>query len=417
MNRRFKFVVVTSSTLLVVLLLAGARFGRSASPEDTYRHLAVYTEVLSRIKSDYVEEPDMKSVTLGAVNGLLESVDPYASYLNADQYKQFLKSKDQAKAGVGLLLSKRFGYVNVVSAIPGTPSAKAGLTTGDVVETINGVATRDMPLAFAELLLQGDVGTTVELGILRLRKPEPSKISLTREKLSYPGVTAKLLPEGVGLIEVRSLQTGQVQEVGDQVRNLEKQGAKQLILDLRNCASGGPDQGIKLADLFLDKGLVTYTEGQKSPRQNFEATGPALEAKLPLAVLTNRGTADGAEIAAAALQDDKRAQVVGERTYGDASIRKAITMDDGAAVILSVAKYYSPAGKAIQDTGVVPAVLVAEADAAPAPDPDDDAVAPPATLETPKPSEDLPLKKAIEVLTKGSAVASAKAHAGASSAQ
>ena len=408
MNSRFKFVVVTTSSLLVILLLAGARYGRSASPEDTYRHLAVYTEVLSRIKSDYVEEPDMKSVTLGAVNGLLESVDPYASYLNADQYKQYVKSKDQTKAGVGLLLSKRFGYVNIVSAIPGSPAANAGLTTGDVIETINGVATRDMPLAFAQILMQGEPGSTIELGILRLRKPEPSKVTLTRQKAAYPAVAAKLLPDGVGLITVASLETDQVEQTAADVRDLEKQGAKRLILDLRNCASGAPEQGIKLASLFLEKGLVTYTEGQKSPRQNFDVAGTPVEAKLPLVVLTNRGTASGAEIAAAALQDDKRAQVVGERTYGDASIRKAITMDDGAAVILSVAKYYSPGGKAIQDTGVVPAVTVADADAGPA-EPDDDSTPP--TLETPKPTEDLPLKKAIELLTKGGEVASSRTQA------
>lgn len=405
MNSRFKFVVVTTSSLLVILLLAGARYGRSAAPEDTYRHLAVYTEVLSRIKSDYVEEPDMKSVTLGAVNGLLESVDPYASYLNADQYKQYLKSKDQGKADVGLLLSKRMGYMNIVAAIPDSAAAKAGLTTGDFIETINGVATRDMPLAFAQILLQGDPGTTVELGILRLRKPEPSKVTLTRQSVAYPAAAAKLMPDGVGLITVSSLETNQVEQTAADVRDLEKQGAKRIILDLRNCATGGPEQGIKLASLFLDKGLVAYTEGQKSPRQNFDAAGAPVDSKVPLAVLTNRGTANGAEIAAAALQDDKRAQVVGERTYGDAAVRKAITMDDGAAVILSVAKYYSPGGKAIQDTGVVPAVQVADADAGPA-EPDDDST--PSTLETPKPSEDLPLKKAIELLTKGGEVASAQ---------
>ena len=127
MNSRLKVVVVSTSTLLVLLLLLGAVHGRSASPEDTYRHLAVYTEVLSRIKSDYVEEPDMKSVTLGAVNGLLESVDPYASFLSADQYKQYLKSKNVHKADVGLVLSKKFGYVGIVDAIPGSPAAKASL--------------------------------------------------------------------------------------------------------------------------------------------------------------------------------------------------------------------------------------------------------------------------------------------------
>ena len=173
MNSRFKLVVVTSSTVLVVLLLLGAVMGRSASPEDAYRHLAVYTEVLSRIKSEYVEEPDIKNVTLGAMNGLLESIDPYASYLNAEQYKQYVKNQDAKKANVGLILSKKFGYVGVVDSVPGSAAAKAGLNTGDLIESIGGVATRDMPLAYAEMLLAGEPNTSVDLSVLRLRKPEP----------------------------------------------------------------------------------------------------------------------------------------------------------------------------------------------------------------------------------------------------
>jgi carboxyl-terminal processing protease len=133
MNSRLKVFVVTSSAVLVAFLLLGTVLGHSAPPEDAYRHLAVYTEVLSRIKSDYVEEPDMKNVTLGAVNGLLESIDPYASYLNADQYKQYLKNKDAHKGGVGLVLSKKYGYIGVVDAVPGSPAAKAGLNTGDML--------------------------------------------------------------------------------------------------------------------------------------------------------------------------------------------------------------------------------------------------------------------------------------------
>jgi carboxyl-terminal processing protease len=375
--------------------------GKSASPEDTYRHLAVYTEVLSRIKSDYVEEPDMKSVTVGAVNGLLESIDPYASYLNADQYKQWLKSKDEHKADVGLVLSKKFGYVGIVDAIPGSPAQKAGLTTTDVLETINGVATRDMPLAFAQLLLRGDPGTTVEVGVLRFRKPEPQKLTLTRAMVQVPPVTAKMMPDQVGVVEVGSLEGQNLKDAAAKVEDLEKQGAKRLVLDLRHCATGGPEEGAKLANLFLDKGLIVYTEGQKVPRQDINATAAADITHLPLAVIVNRGTAGGAEVAAAALLDDKRAEVVGERTYGDASIRKAITMEDGSAVILSVAKYYSPSGKAIQDTGVTPSVPLAEIEAAAA----DDDSSPQANepVQPPPAGEDMLLKKAIEVVTNGKA--------------
>ena len=397
MNSRFKYFVVSTSTCLVLLLLAGAVRGRSASPDDTYRHLAVYTEVLSRIKSDYVEEPDLKSVTLGAVNGLLESIDPYASYLNADQYQKYLKSKGEPKPSVGLVLSKKFGYVGIVDSIPGSPAAKAGLTTGDVIESINGVATRDMPLAFADILLEGEAGSTVEIGILRARKPEPTKIKLIREVIHYPAVEAKMAQDSVGVITVSSLAGGEMRQVAEKIADLQKQGAKKLILDLRNCATGSPEQGIALANLFLDKGLITYTQGQKDPRKDFDAQPGKAVWHDGLVVITDRGTADGAEVAAAALEGNKRGEVVGERTYGDAAVRKAITMDDGAAVILSVAKYYSPGNKAIQDTGVTPTVAMLETQAA---DLDQDNTTP-ETAQQPKSSEDKLLEKAIDVALHG----------------
>ena len=155
--------------------------GRGASPaDDTHKHIGVFSDVVSHIKSEYVEEPDMKSVTLGALNGLLEAIDPFASYLNAEQYHEYLKNKDVKRADVGLILSKKFGYVGVVGTIPGSPAAKAGFTTGDMIESISGVATRDMPLAYASMLLRGESGTTVELSVVRTRRPEPQTVKLTR---------------------------------------------------------------------------------------------------------------------------------------------------------------------------------------------------------------------------------------------
>jgi carboxyl-terminal processing protease len=402
MSSRLKYAVVMSSTCLVTILMVGAVVGRSASPEDAYRHLAVYTEVLSRIKSDYVEEPDMKSVTLGAVNGMLESIDPYASFLSADQYKTYLKSRDTFKGSVGLVLSKRFGYIGVVDAIPGSPADKSGLTTGDMIEAIKGVSTRDMPLAYAEVLLDGDPGTTVELAVLRLRRStEAQKVTLTRAAVKNPSVTTRLAAEGIGQIEVPSLETGKSKEVAQAIAALQKQGAKKIILDLRHSASGSAPEGIALANLFLDKGLITYLQGQKVSRQNFEAEPGKTVFRDALVVITNRGTAGGAEVAAAALMDSKRATLVGERTYGDAALRKAITMDDGSAVILSVAKYFSPSGKAIQDNAVTPGVAVLDVE--PPADLDEDAPDKPEVAPEPprKPENDAALKKAIEILTKG----------------
>jgi carboxyl-terminal processing protease len=402
MKTRFKLFVVTLSTCLVILLLAGAMAGREASSEGAYRQMKVFTEVLHRVKSDYVEEPDLKSVTLGALNGLLESIDPFASYLNAEQWKLYLKHRDGYKGDVGLVLAKRYGYVAVVSAMPGSPGAKAGLTTGDLIESIKGVATRDMPLAYAEILLKGEPGSKIELTLLRMRSPEPHKTELTRAIVAVPPVTSRMLPEQIGYIRPHSLIPGKAKEIAAAVSGLERQGAKGLVLDLRQCAVGDSDEGIAVAGMFLDKGLVTYLSGQKHPRQDFRAEASKTISKLPLVVVTNRGTADGAEIAAAALLENKRAEVVGERTFGDAALRRPINMDDGGAIILSVAKFYSPNGKAIQDTGVIPSVPFVESE--PFVEAEDEEAAPERDVKPEPdkpPEEDNMLKKAIEVLRKG----------------
>jgi carboxyl-terminal processing protease len=395
MNSNLRWTIIGSSTCIVVLLLLGARSGRAVAHDDVYGHLKVYTEVLERIKLEYVEEPDMKSVTLGAINGLLESVDPFASYLNADQYRQYEKGYDTGKAGVGLVLAKRYGYVAVVDAIPGSPADKANIITGDLIESINNVATRDMPLAYAEELLRGDAGSTINITVLRLRNPEPEKITLTRTNIVLPAVIAKMMPNDVGYLHLESLAGNRVEEAKTKLGDLKKQGAKYIVLDLRHCSTGDQEKGIPLANLFLDKGEIAYLEGQKTPRQDFNAKPEDDVWQGPLVVITDHATAGGSEIAAAALLDDKRAQVVGERSYGDASLRKTIQMDDGGAVILSVAKYYSPSGKAIQDGGITPSVQLAENDNTPDLDQDGN----PLPGAPPKSTEDNLLKQSIELVT------------------
>jgi carboxyl-terminal processing protease len=405
MNSRTKYFVVSTSTCLTLVLLVGQAVGRGASADDTYKHLGVFSDVVSRIKSEYVEEPDMKSVTLGALNGMLEAIDPFASYLNAEQYKEYQKNKDLKRADVGLIISKKYGYlgeVGVVDAIPGSAAAKAGLSTGDMIETIGGVATRDMPLAYASMLLHGDPGTTVELTVIRARHPEPAPLKLTRAMVALPAVETKMLDNKVGYINVDALSPENLKQVTAGVQQLQKDGAQKLVLDLRNCAAGSPDDGVALANLFLNKGRIGYLVGQKVARQNFEADPAKAVTALPLAVLVNRGTAGGAEIAAAALQDNKRAQLVGERTYGDAAQRKAIGMEDGGAIILSVAKYYSPEGSPIQDKQVTPTNQVSDADAQVEVDDNGEPLTDD-TAEKPqqkKVEDDAVVKKALELLAK-----------------
>lgn len=361
MNRRFHYAVVASSACIVGALLFGTVTVQSATPDDSpYTQLMVFSEVLTKIKVEYVEDPDLKAVTMGAVNGLLESLDPFASYLTADQYKQYQAERGKNKADIGLVIARGPGYLRIVDALPGTAAAKAGLATGDVIEAINKVSTRDMPLASAEMLLQGDPGSSVELSVLTPKQTDPQTMKLTRAPIAYPVVSAKLMADKssqqVGLVTVGALLEGRSKEIGQKVQDLEKQGAKRIILDLRDCSAGPVEEGATLADLFMDSGLITYTQGQKSRRADVNAVAGSVTS-LPLTVLTNRGTVGGAEVAAYALQGSKRARIVGEPTFGDAAIRKPVALPDGGAVIMAVAKYYTPGGKAIQEAKMMPDVL------------------------------------------------------------
>jgi carboxyl-terminal processing protease len=401
MNSRMKWFVVTSSTCVTVVLLTGMMLGKSSDQSsDTYKHLRVFSEVVGHIKEEYVEEPDMKAVSLGALNGMLESVDPFASYLNADQYRDYTKSKESHHADVGLILSKKFGYLGVLDSIPNSPAAKAGLGYSDVIEGIKGISVRDMSLAAAQMLLQGDSGTSVDLTVVRVRHPDPATISLVRANIVLPPVEAKMLDGQVGYINIDAISPAQVKEAAAAIEKLQKDGAQKLVVDVRDCGSGSPEDGIALANLFLKQGRITYLKGQKYPEKDFDADASKAITSLPLAVLTNGGTADAAEILAAAVQDNKRGKVVGERTHGDAALRQPISMDDGGVIILSIAKYYEADGKAIQDVGVTPATQVKEADVQMEYDDNGLPIAPSADeIEKKKTENDPVVKKAVEILT------------------
>jgi carboxyl-terminal processing protease len=368
MSSRSKYFIVTASTCITLMLLIGNVIGKPA--DETLKHIGVFSDVVSHIKAEYVEEPDMKSVTLGALNGMLEAIDPFASYLNADQYKEYLRTKDAKRADVGLILSRRFGLLGVVAVTPNSPAAKAGFSTYDMIESIKGISTRDMPLAYAALLLQGDAGSSVEVSVVHVRRSEPQTVKLTRAFTPLPPVESRMIDGQVGYINIDALSPAHVKEVATAIQKLQKDGAQKFMVDVRNCAIGTPEDGIALANLFESSGRIAYLEGQRVSRQDFNADASKAVTTLPIVVLTNRGTAGAAELLAASILDNKRGQVVGERTYGDAAVRKAITMDDGGAIILSVAKYYSPNPKdrdsatgrlkSIQDTGVTPSSPVAD---------------------------------------------------------
>jgi carboxyl-terminal processing protease len=400
MSTKIKTAILVASAGILLFALAGGISGVRASNEGAYRQMEVYSEVLSRVRSEYVEEPNLPVVTDGALHGLLESLDSNSSYLNAEQYKDYKSHKSNAKGDVGAAVSKRFGYASVVSVIPGGPADKAGLQDTDILEAIEGKSTREMSLAQIHSLLTGEPGSTLNLSVVRARRAEPQKVIVTRDVVTIPPVKDKMLDDGIAQIRVDALTKGKSQELANKVKAVQKSGAKKLILDLRDCAEGDEAEGVATANLFLNHGTITYLQGQKYPREAFNAESSKAISSLPLVVLVNKGTAGPAEIVAAAVLENARGDVVGDKTFGDGSVQKLIELPDGGALILSIAKYYSPQGKAIQDSAVTPNVVVADVnDDTPVPDEDENAT--PAEIEKKSaPERDEQLDKAIEVLKK-----------------
>ncbi|MBZ5666649.1 MAG: PDZ domain-containing protein [Acidobacteriia bacterium] len=401
MSTKLKVTVIASSLAILLFTIVGGFVNvRASSNDGAYRQLSVYSEVLSRIRLEYVEEPNIGGVTTGALHGLLESLDANSSYLSADEYKRYKTMKTDGKADIGATVSKRFGYAAVVAVIPGGPAEKAGVENSDIIESIEGKSTHEMSLAEIHGLLSGEVGSTLTVAVVRPRKAEPQKIVITRDVVTIPPVGEKMLADNVGYIKVDAIPEGKSQEIAGKIRDLQKQGAKKLVIDLRNSAGGSESEGIATANLFLDHGTITYLQGQKYPRQAFNADPAKDITKLPVAVLVNRGTAGPAEIVADAILENARGDVVGDKTFGDGSVQKLIEMQDNAALILSVAKYYSPSGKAIQDVAVTPNFLIADTadDDGGLPD-EDQTTAPDDKKEVkPKNQTDEQLNKALEVL-------------------
>ncbi len=399
MSKFTKFVLLGSSLFVVLFIVYGSLGVHADSKSDgAYRQLGVYSEVLSRIRTEYVVEPDMNQVTDGALHGLLESLDANSSYLNPAEYKAYQERKSEGKANIGAAVSKRYGYAAIVSVIPGGPADKANLESGDIVEAIEGRTTREMSLAEIDGLLSGKPGSVINVSVVRPRKAQPQKTPITREIVVTPPVVEKPMEDNIGYIKVITFTKGRTQEIANDIKAAQKQGARKLILDLRNCGAGEEQEGIATANLFLNHGMIAYLQGQKYAKQVYNADASKAITNLPLVVLVNKGTAGPAEIVAAAILEDARGDVLGDKTFGDGAVQQLFPLADGSAVMISIAKYYSPSGKAIQDTAVTPNILVADNDDYASPDDADDS----SSSETPdvktKDQPDEQLRRAVEVL-------------------
>jgi carboxyl-terminal processing protease len=400
MSKKIQVLLLTSSMLVIAFVLIGSlgvHASGSNSGDVTLKHIGVYSEVLYRVRAEYVEEPNMSVVTNGALHGLLESLDADSSYLAPAEYKVFKQKKTDGKANIGATVSKRFGYAAIVSVIPGGPADKAGLNAGDIIETVEGLSTHDLSLAAIKNHLSGDPGSRLDMTIIRTRKIEPQKITVVRDMVTLPAVQEQLQGD-TGIVKAQVLTKGKAQEIAEKVKSLQKKGAKKLVLDLRYNSEGDEEEGVAVANLFLSKGTIGSLQGQKYDKVVYAADPQKKITDLPLVVLVNRGTAGPAELVASAIQDNQRGDILGDKTFGEGSIQKLIEVPDGSALILSVAKYYTPNGKIIQDTGITPNILVASTEDIVTISDDDDNTT---TEETPKatqPKEDEQLRRAIEVL-------------------
>lgn len=358
MSNRTKSVVLGVSVLIVLYVLLGSVLARTLTGEGAYRQLGVYSEVLARVKNDYVEEPNIPAVSVGALHGLLEALDPYSSYLSPREYSEYQRKRVLERGEIGGTLSKRFGYLSIVGVLPGSPADRAGLRTGDLIESINDFTTREMSVEQARILLAGEPGTIVKLSVVRTRRTEPQTVELVRAVVLVPPVETKPLEGDISYIKVAAFSAGKAAEIRNRLEQLQRAGAYKIVLDLRNCAAGEASEAIETARLFLERGLIASLRGQHYPREDFSAEADKVVWRGPMAVLINVGTAGPAELVAAAILENQRGDVIGEKSYGMGSVQKLIPLDDGSALILSVAKYFSPSGKAVQDTAVTPNVAV-----------------------------------------------------------
>ncbi len=360
-------------------------FGVHAGTEQdgAYKQMRVYAEVLQKVQSDYVVEPNIGNVTNGALHGLLESLDADSSYLSPTEYKIYKERQDSGNAQIGLTVSKRYGYATVVNVTPGSPADQQKLNDGDVIESIGGQSTRELSLAVIRLLLEGKPGSTVSLSLVRPNKPDPDKITFTRAVVAPPALSTSAYDNSTILyIKPGTLSADRMDQIAAKIKAAPKNS--KILLDLRD-TTGDAQQGIRLANFFVKDGTLATLQGQQFATKTFSADPALFLTSAPVSVIVNRGTYGGPELAAAALEDLKRGDVVGERTFGEGSFQKSIELPDGADLLLTVAKYQSPSGIKIQDVAVTPTVAVSS------PQEDEDEGAP-------APKDDLMLNKALDLL-------------------
>lgn len=360
MNRRGRALVLALSLSIVVFAAVGGFMsGAMAAREEgkSYEHLRIFEDVVSLISSNYVEDVDIDKVMHGAMHGLADGLDPDSAYLDLKQVGQFEKNEPLASGQTGIELTRQY-YLRVIAAREGSPAARAGLQPGDYIRAIDGQSTRDTSVFEGTRLLRGKPGTKVRLTVLRGNAADPHDTELVREELPALAARGRIAAPGTGYLRVAEFGRNTPDQIKTEVASLQKAGATRLIVDVRGNAFGDVESGLAAARLFVSSGTLAYRQDRGKEKEPLAAASGDGSIGLPVALLTDNGTAGAAELFAGALQGNKRAEVIGERTRGRAARQKLVKLPDGTGLLLTHLYYLLPGGGAIHEKGLVPDIAV-----------------------------------------------------------
>jgi carboxyl-terminal processing protease len=356
-------------TLPVIIFLAVIFTASTVMPQaekkksdDWYRQVELFSDALAIIQSEYVSEVAPKDLIYGALRGMLSSLDPHSQFMDPETYNELRVDSEGKFGGLGIEITLKDGLLTVITPIEDTPAWKAGIKANDRIVKINNEITRDMTLTDAVKKMRGKVGEAVNLTILRESEKKILDLKIVRDVIKIKDIKeARILEGGVAYLRLVEFRESTAADLNGTLEKLKQEGMKALILDLRNNPGGLLDVAVNVADKFLEKGkLIVYTKGKKGMQDlKFVSRGRQPLVDLPMAVLINEGSASGSEIVAAALQDHKRAIVVGEKSFGKGSVQTIIPLNDGSALRLTTSKYFTPSGKQIHGKGVMPDIVVA----------------------------------------------------------
>ena len=346
--------------LTLVLLIIGGGNHEVTAVEDNYERLKVFTEVLSLIQANYVEETKPGDLIYSGIKGMLEVLDPHSAFMPPDTFKEMQVETQGSFGGLGIEIAVKDRMLTVVAPIEGTPADRAGIHPGDRIVKIDGNPAKEMTLMEAVKKLRGPKGTSVTLAILREESSGPFELTLVREVIEVKSVKAKDLGDGIAYVRISAFQERIGKDLLKAIEQLGQGVVSAMVLDLRNNPGGLLNQAVSVSDLFLDQGqLIVYTEGRlKNQNLRFSAEHGAQSPRVPMVVLVNGGSASASEIVAGALQDWKRAVILGTKTFGKGSVQTVVPLSDGSGLRLTTAKYFTPKGRSIHGIGLVPDIIV-----------------------------------------------------------